>query len=291
MDVKINKKDMEFMHRVEKIIKQTIKKYKLFTKKDKIGVAVSGGKDSTVLLYILKKLSYNITGITVDAVIGNYTKQNLQNLRKICKEYKIKLNEISFRNEFGSSLCYLKSMLKSKGHPMQSCALCGVLRKYLLNKYARNMKLDCLATGHNLDDEAQSFIMNLFRNDIKSIQRQGPVSGVGKNKKFVQRIKPLYFIREKETEKYSKIMDFPVNYGRCPCSTDAFRRQFRDGLTELEKKYPCAKNDIINFLLQNIHKNKKISKNIHISPCSLCGEPSKNKVCRACQMINLLSKP
>lgn len=283
-------KDKEFLDCVEKRIKNTIKKFNLFSKKDKIGVAVSGGKDSTVCLYILKKLGYNITAITVDAVIGNYTKQNLENLRSICKKYNVKLKEISFRNEFGSSLCYLKSILKSKGYPMQSCALCGVLRKYLLNKYARNLKFNCLATGHNLDDEAQSFVMNLFRNDIRSMQRQGPITGIGKNKKFVKRVKPLYFIREKEAEKYSKLMNFPVNYGRCPCSTDAFRRQFKDGLTQLEKKYPNAKNNIIDFFLNNINQNKKINREIKINSCSLCGEPSKDKICRACQMISLLRK-
>jgi len=146
-------KDSKFMRDIEKRIENTIKKFKLFTKKDKIGVAVSGGKDSTVCLYVLKKLGYNMIGVTVDAVIGNYTKQNLENLRKTCKKYGIKLEEISFKDEFGHSLCYLKSLLHSKGNEIQSCALCGVLRKYLLNKYARKLKLDCIATGHKLDDE------------------------------------------------------------------------------------------------------------------------------------------
>lgn len=282
-------KDKQFMDNVEKRIKNTIKEFNLFTKKDNISVAVSGGKDSTVCLYILKKLGYNPQAITVDSVIGNYTKTNLENLRQVCKKYKINLFEISLREEFGHSLCYLKSILKSKGTPMQSCALCGVLRKYLLNKYARKLKLDCIITGHNLDDEAQSFVMNMFRNDINSIKRQGPVSGVGKSSKFVKRVKPLYSIREKETEKYSKLMNFPVKYGECPCSSDSFRRNFKDGLWKLEETYPKAIENTIKFLL-NINKNKDLNKKININSCKICKEPSKDKVCRTCQIIEMLNK-
>ncbi|MBW2992538.1 TIGR00269 family protein [Candidatus Woesearchaeota archaeon] len=282
-------KNNQFLKNIEKRIGSTIKKFKLFTKNNKIGVAVSGGKDSTVCLYVLKKLGYSPTAITVDAVIGNYTKTNLENIRNICKKYKINLKEISFREEFGHSLCYLKSILKSKNINLQSCALCGVLRKYLLNKYAKKLRLDVLATGHNLDDEAQSFIMNLFRNDISSIKRAGPVTGIGKSRKFVKRVKPLYFIREKETERFSKIMKFPVKYGRCPCSADAFRRNFKDGLWELEKTHPKIITNIIDFYIKNIHKDKNINKNIKINSCKQCGEPSKDNICRACQIIDMLS--
>jgi uncharacterized protein (TIGR00269 family) len=283
-------KDKKFMEDAEKRAENTIKKFRLFSKNDKVGVAVSGGKDSTVCLYVLKKLGYDVSGITVDAVIGNYTKQNLENLRETCNRYRIKLEEISFRDEFGHSLCYLKSLLHSRGHNIQSCALCGVLRKYLLNKYARKLKLDCIATGHNLDDEAQSFVMNIFRNDINALKRQGPVSGVGKSDKFVRRVKPLYFIRENETERYSKLMGFPVNYERCPCSVDAFRKNFRDGLSEAEKTYPKIKEKIVEYLIKNIHKNKDTEKNIEMNSCSKCGEPCKESVCRACQIIGLLTK-
>ena len=282
-------KDQQFIKDIDKKVKDTIKKYRLFKKNERLGVAVSGGKDSTVCLYILDKLGYKPIAVTVDAVIGNYTKKNLENLRNTCKKYKIELKEISFRDEFGYSLCYLKSVLKSKGAPLQSCALCGVLRKYLLNKYAKKLKLDCIATGHNLDDEAQSFVMNIFRNDINAIKKQGPASITEKDSHFVKRVKPLYFIREKDAERYSKMMGFPVYYGKCPCSVDAFRRNFKDGLKKLEKKYPKFKENIIDFQLKNIKKDTK--KKIKINSCERCGEPSKYNICRTCQIIEMLTKP
>lgn len=273
-----------FIEYLEKKVIKTIRQYDLLKRDEKIAVAVSGGKDSTVILYILKKLGYDVTGLTVDAVIGNYTKTNLKNLRSVCKENEIKLREISFREEFGNSLCYIQSVLKSKGHNYSSCMICGVLRRHLLNKYAKELGFDVIVTGHNLDDEAQAFLMNIFRNDIKVAPRQGPITGLGKSSQFVKRVKPLFQCLEKEIKTYSKLMDFPVNYEACPCSTGAYRREFREFLDEFEKKHPSVKYNIINFFMSTIH-TMKTDEEIEIGNCSLCGEPSSNDICKKCQIL------
>jgi len=278
----------QFMKYLEKKVRETIKKYSLFAKNDKIGVAVSGGKDSTVCLYLLKKLGYNVEGITIDAVIGNYTKKNLENLKKVCKKYDIKLHVISFREEFGMSLCYIKSVLKEKGHDYSSCMLCGVLKRYLLNKYSRKLKFDCLATGHNLDDEAQAFLMNVLRNDFKLAQRQGAVPGVNLSKKFTKRVKPLYLIKEEEVERFSKLMKFPVHYGICPCSVDAYRRQYINFLNEFEKKHPSVKYNIIKFQ-ENMKDNLKKQKNLKVGTCKICGEPASKDLCKTCTIFKILA--
>jgi uncharacterized protein (TIGR00269 family) len=285
-------KQIEFMRSVEKQVRETIKKYDLCDKKQRIAVAVSGGKDSTVCLYILHKLGYNVEGITIDAVIGNYTKQNLENLKSVCEKYNIKLNIVSFREEFGMSLCYMKSVLQSKGYDYSSCKICGILKRYLLNKYAKKLGFDRLATGHNMDDEAQAVMMNLFRADLNMFERQGAVTGKP-NKSFVQRIKPLYEVLERDVEKYSKLMKFPVNYGRCPCSVDAYRRKYRAMLDALEKKNKDVKKNIlaaherIKKKLSRKRKNRE-GKNVVIKNCKLCGEPSSNDVCRTCGLFREL---
>jgi len=281
-----------FVRYFDQKVQRTVKKFSLFSRKDKVGAAVSGGKDSTVLLYVLKKLGYDVTGLTVDAFIGNYTKENLKNLKETCKKYGIKLKEISFKKEFGYSLCYIKSVLNKKGKKFSSCFICGVLRRYLINKYAREMKLDAIATGHTLDDEAQAFLMNIFRNDAVLARRQGPVTGLGGNEHFVKRVKPLHLCSEKETTAYSKIMNFPVNYSRCPCSVDAYRRNFRNFLDEFEEKHPSVKYNILQFFLETVYRQKEEKYNAKIMGyCSECGEPAARGMCKACQIINELRNP
>lgn len=282
----------KFKRYIEKKVKNTIRKYNLCLKKDKIAVAVSGGKDSITCLYILKKLGYDIKGITIDALIGDYTKKNLENLKKFCKDNNIKLNIVSFRDEFGTSLCYIHSVVRSKGYKYSSCMICGILKRYLLNMYARKWKFDCLATGHNLDDEAQSFIMNVFRNDVILAKRQGPISGTSKSSKFVKRIKPLYRISEEEVVRYSKLMKFPVNYGICPCSSKAYRREYIKILNNFEKKHPDVKYNISKFHERLIMPLKKIKKGKlkEVGSCEICGEASSKDICKVCQILKLLKK-
>ena len=281
--------EMHFRYYFERKVKRTIKKFSLFTPKDKIGMAVSGGKDSTVCLYLLKKFKYDVVGLTVDAKIGNYTQKNLENLRDVCKEHKIELHEISFREEFGHSLCYLKSLLHKRGIKYSSCMLCGILRRSLINKYSKKLKLDVIATGHNLDDEAQAFLMNVYRNDTKLALRQGPISGSAKFKAFVKRVKPLYSCTEEEVKAYSKLMKFPVNYEACPCSVNAYRRKFREHLDKFEKDHPDVKHNVVNFFLNVVHPLKAKTKG-KVGTCKKCGEPSSTNKCRKCEIFACLDK-
>ncbi len=275
----------EFKKYIEKKVRKTIRKYKLCTQKDKIAMAVSGGKDSTVCLYLLKQLGYNIEAVTIDPSIGKYTQINIDNIKEVCKKYDIKLHIVSFREEFGASLCYIRDVLKSKGYKYSSCMICGILKRYLLNKFAKKMKFDCLVTGHNLDDEAQAFLMNIFRSDTKQALKQGPVSGTASSKKFVKRIKPLYLIPEKYIEKYSKLMKFPVNYEQCPCSVGAYRKEYKDMLNNFEKRHPSIKFNIVGFHEKLIMPLKKKQPKVNIASCEICGEATAQEICKTCQLL------
>ncbi len=275
-----------FFHEFENNIKKTIKQFRLISRNDKILVAASGGKDSTTILYLLKKFGYNVEALTIDAAIGNYTRENLENLVKFCGEHNIKLHIVSFKDEFGYSLCYIKSTLQHKGINLKSCTICGVLRRYLVNKHARKLKADKLVTGHNMDDEAQALMMNLFRNTLWLAARLGPKTGLHASRYFVPRVKPLYLTSTRDIIRYSKLMGFPVKYHPCPCSTDSYRRFVREMLNEWEQKNPALKRNIINYFLRIMPKLKKVYTRGEISVCTKCNEPSSHKICKTCQILD-----
>ncbi|MBW2973324.1 TIGR00269 family protein [Candidatus Woesearchaeota archaeon] len=283
--------DKEFVKKFEQKVKNTIKKFKLISPKDKILVAVSGGKDSTTVLYLLNKFGYDIEAVTVDVGVGDYSEVNLKNLKAFCAEKNIKLHKLSFIKNFNCSIDQIQPLLKKKGINLRSCAVCGVLRRYLINKFVRKAKATKVATGHNASDEAQVYLMNVLKNKQELNSRLGPMPGLIRSKLFVPRIKPLYLITEDDVERYSKIMNFPVKYGRCPCAHDAYRNYIRNFLNDYKKTNPDVHLNIVrNFLKELPGLKKRFATKKKPNVCAKCGEPAKEKICRTCQILSHLKK-
>lgn len=283
--------DARFVQEIEQRVRDTIGRYRLLSPTDKILVAVSGGKDSTVVLHLLRAFGYAVEAVTVDAHIGCYTRQNLENIRAVCQKLGVRLHEIQFRKVFGASLCYIRDYLKAKGRNLKSCTVCGVLRRYLLNRKARELHATKLVLGHNLDDEAQAVLMNLLKNRPELNARLGPRIDA-QDDRFVARVKPLYHVREDEVVRYSRLMRFPVKYGKCPCSVEGFRNAVRDFLDECERAQPGIKENIVKVLLENREKlQRRFSGKGVRAFCAQCNEPANGALCRACALLSLVQEP
>lgn len=125
--------------------------------------------------------------------------------------------------------------------------------------------------------------MNYFRNNINISARLGPITGVLNNKNFIRRIKPLYFLTEKEVTTYSYIMGFMDNYMECPHNSQSYRGHIRDMINDFESKYPGTKHGIITSFLEILPLLKaNVDYNKDLKSCSVCGEPSSKDVCQAC---------
>ncbi len=263
-----------FIDYFENKVKKTIKDYGLFSKKDKIAVACSGGKDSTTILFILKKSGFNVEALAINEGIDSYRNHTLVDLKKFCKENKVKLKVVSFKEEFGNTL---DEMLKQRKNP---CTVCGIFRRNLMNRYSKDY--DKIVTGHNLDDEAQAVMMNLFTANVDLLDKSNPKSK--KIKGFTQRIKPLYFCSEKEVAAYALLKGFEVGFTECPYVHKAFRHDVRSALNNFEEEHKGTKLNILKKHLKNISKIKTSSESI--AYCSECGEPSRGKICKACKLLS-----
>ena len=274
-----------FIKYFEKKVRKTVREYKLFKKGQHVGVAVSGGKDSLTTLYVLSKIAKpqrttKLTAIAIDEGIKGYRDETLKFAKKVCKELEIPLKTTSYKKEFKKTLDEI--LKKNKIRP---CTVCGVFRRYLLNKLAQDLKLDVLATGHNLDDEAQSILMNQFRNNVAASARLGPITGIKKDKKFIRRIKPLYFLTEKEIMTYAFIKNLSTKYNECPYAKNAYRDEVRKLINNFDKKYPSSKHSIINSFIEILPVLKENYKKGKIKYCKTCGEPTSQEECKTCKLI------
>ncbi|MFW5846895.1 MAG: TIGR00269 family protein [Nanoarchaeota archaeon] len=272
---------------LEKKVSQTLKKAKI-KKSDKILVALSGGKDSTLTAYLLHKLGYKIHGLYLNLHIGKYSQDCLKAVQDLCEQLKIPLYIYDIKKEIGSGICYLRTAVQNsnKGKGLKNCAICGVLKKWILNKEARKLKTKYIATGHNLDDESQTFLINILKGSPELSGNIGIISQNSKileKRKFVPRIKPLFYIPEDLIKKYTKEKKLPVVYQSCPCALDSYRIQLRNLFKDLSNK------EKLNIVKSFEYLNKKIQKTISTTKkpniCKICGEPARKEICKKCELL------
>jgi len=283
----------------ENRVKKTIRKYKLLLRGEKILVALSGGKDSTAVLYILHKYyskSHSIQAIIIDEGVKGYREKAIASAIKNCKKWGIKYTIISFEKEFGITNDQLMPVLEQNRKLGGTCAFCGTLRRNIMNKYAKKMNVDKLVTGHNLDDEVQSFVMNVFNNDFDRMKRMGATAGIIEYDGFVKRIKPLYETPEKEIIAYCAYNNL-AHYGEecCPYSWTAKRNEFREMLNSFENRFPGTEYSILRFNEQlkkelSLTDNKRKRSEHILHRCDLCEEPTEKKYCKACELIDKIKK-
>src|SRR3989338_2262514 len=279
-----------FIKYFESKVFKTISQFDLLEKEENLGIALSGGKDSLTLLHILNKLSkqnpkIKLTAIAINEGIHDYRDKTLITAKEFCEKNNVPLHIYSFEEEFGMSLDNALKILDVK-----PCTICGVFRRYLLNKKSRELGFTKLATGHNLDDEAQSIVMNQFKNNIQASARLGPRVGIKDNKNFVPRIKPLYLCTEKEATVYAYVNRLLDGFNECPNVAESYRAQVRDMLNDFENENPGTKYAIINSFLQILPDLKERFKGEEVNYCKSCGEPASKDKCNACIFAEKLEK-
>lgn len=283
---------LHFFSYFETKVLRTIKRYQLFTNEDKICVATSGGKDSLALLYLIRQYAkhHPLTyfALAVDEGIHDYRDKTLQDLQRFCTQYDIPLHIASFQKSFGSRLDqFQERAYKEQGK--KPCTVCGILRRTLLNRAARALGATKIATGHNLDDESQSFLMNTLLGNMRHNAALGPVTGLTTNNKFVQRVKPLYFVSERETKLYCYLKEFQIEFSECPNIHLSFRASVRDKLNELEAQIPGVKHSIVNSFLEILpYLKAQYQHEKPFSYCQECGDACAGEICNACKLVKEL---
>ncbi|MEM0246449.1 MAG: TIGR00269 family protein [Desulfurococcaceae archaeon] len=279
---------LHFVEYFEHRVRKTIRKYGMVQPGDHVLVGVSGGKDSMALLHLLLKLRGKIPGLEITAVLVNegiagYREKTIPNLVNYAERRAVRYVIASFKDYVGKTLDEIVRDSFERELPYMPCSYCGVFRRYVLNKVAREIGATVIATAHNMDDIIQTYLMNLISNSWDRALSLSPVRS-SSEEFIVKRIKPFYEVPEKETTIYALLNNLvQLEFVQCPYVKYNVRFVVRKMLNELEEKYPGSKYGLLRSLLELLKmrgKDKPVTKKY--TRCVVCGNPASRAICKAC---------
>jgi len=267
-----------FMEYFERKVKRTIEKYRLLGKGERILVAVSGGKDSAVVSYVLKKLGYDIECLHINLGIGEYSAKSEEYTKKQSEMINSKLHIVRIKELLEAGIGELKTS-------RPTCSYCGITKRYIFNKFAHDNSFDVIVTGHNLDDEASFIFSNIMNWNTQYLAKQGPLlPGEGK---FVKKVKPLYEVTEREVVAYALAVGIDYMLEECPYSRGATTLSYKEILNQMEEKRPGTKINFVKGYLRKRYLFEQEVEKRELKECEVCGMPSSGEICSFCRVWRL----
>ncbi|MEM2026400.1 MAG: ATP-binding protein [Candidatus Bathyarchaeia archaeon] len=281
-----------FMLLTERKVRHTIEKYKMLSKDDNIGIAVSGGKDSSSLAYILSKSFEKIpmTLIYIDLGIPEYSQHCLEKVKELSRIIDRELVVYSLEKELGFRIPDFKSTIYRR----KMCSACGTIKRYLFNKITYDLGLTKIATGHNLDDTVEAIFNSYIEGNVGALIRLKPFLPKT-HPKMMPKIKPLIGLTDMECLLYAEYRGLPIRTLGCRFSERSRTIRRKEILNLLAEKMPSFKHTFISSHFRRLLPCLEAALKDHetkIYECPICGMPTslEGAPCHFCKVVSTVLK-
>ncbi|WP_255566685.1 adenine nucleotide alpha hydrolase family protein [Iamia sp. SCSIO 61187] len=262
-------------------VAKAIKQFSMLEPGDRVLVAVSGGKDSLALWDLLVELGYRADGLYVGLGIDGYSDVSGEFVRRFVEERGQTLVEVDLRADEGFDVPTAAAVTRRV-----PCSACGLSKRHLFDRAAREGGYDAVATGHNLDDEAAVLFGNLLKWQTDYLGRQRPMLPARDG--FPRKVKPLVRLTERETAAYCVLRGIDYQVEECPMAAGNKHLGFKETLNDLEVRSPGAKHDLyFGFLDRAVDRFTSAgdgSGDVELGACAECGAPTTGEVCAFCRL-------
>ncbi|MFB6080640.1 MAG: TIGR00269 family protein [Haloferacaceae archaeon] len=263
-------------------------------------IGLSGGKDSVVLTHVLadtfgRDPRVDLIALSIHEGIEDYRDESLGAARELLDALDVGIRhvEVSYAEELGVEM---DGVVEADPMEMAPCAYCGVFRRDLLARYAEDLGADKLLTGHNLDDEAETALMNVLEGDLERMAEHFDASLGAFDERadpgpFVPRAKPLRDVPEKEVALYAHTADLPVHAAECPHASESFRAEIQELLLDLEERHPGTRHSVMagyEDLAALAAREYRDDGGPDLGECERCGSPTGREVCRKCRLVEAI---
>ena len=225
------------MQKLIGLVRRCVEDYNMICAGDRIGVGVSGGKDSLALLVFLAELrKYNsnpfeLEAITIDMGLG----MDYGGIEALCKELDVPFTLV--KTEIGP-------IVFDHRKEKNPCSMCSKMRRGALNQALLDRNLTKLALGHHYDDAVETFMMSLiYEGRISCFQ---PVTDLDRT--GIIQIRPMLYIHEKTIDSFVSRQGLPVLTNRCPVDKHTKREEIKQLVYDLSGTYPDLKERIFGAM-------------------------------------------
>jgi uncharacterized protein (TIGR00269 family) len=256
--------------------------FAMFGPDDRLLVAVSGGKDSLAVWDLLVDAGYRADGLYVGLGIGEYSAASGEYVRRFAAERGLALQVIDLRVEHDYDV---PTAAKVTGRV--PCSACGLSKRHLFDRAARDGGYDAVVTGHNLDDEAAVLFGNTLRWDLEYLARQSPVLPAGDG--FPRKVKPLVRLTERETAAWCVVRGIDYVVEECPIAAGNRHLAYKDALNAVEAQSPGTKATFYHGFLERVAPllaDRRVPEDVELRTCRSCGSPTTAEVCAFCRLVD-----
>ena len=225
------------MQKLIGLVRRCVQDYNMIAEGDRIGVGVSGGKDSVALLAFLAELrkyndkKFDVEAITIDMGLG----MDYSPMVKLCEQLGVKFNLV--HTEIGP-------IIFDHRKEKNPCSMCAKMRRGALNQALLDRGMNKLALGHHYDDAVETFMMSLiYEGRISCFQ---PVTDLDRT--GIIQIRPMLYIHEKTIDSFVSRNHLPIITNRCPVDKYTKREEIKQLVYDLSATYPDLKERIFGAM-------------------------------------------
>ena len=264
-------------------VTKAIGEFSMLEPRDRVLVAVSGGKDSLALWDLLRELGYEADGLYIGLGIGGYSDRSGEAVKAFADDRGWPLQVIDLRDDFDYDVPTAAKVTKRV-----PCSACGLSKRHLFDKAALDGGYDAVATGHNLDDEAAVLFGNTLRWQTEYLARQMPVLPARHG--FPRKVKPLVSLGEREMAAYCVLRGIDYIVEECPMAAGNKHLGYKEALNEIEARSPGSKHAFyFGFLARAAERFRDAApdgpEESGLGLCTRCGAPSTNELCAFCHLV------
>jgi len=265
-------------------VREAIRKHRMFTRDERVLVAVSGGKDSLALWDVLLDDGYDTTGLYLDLGIFDYSVESKAKCEAFAARRGARLLVSRVADEVGGPVPVIKQVTRRP-----PCSGCGLSKRYLMNRVALDHGLPVVATGHNLDDEAATLFGSVMHWRTEALPRQSPALA-STHPKLVRRVKPLYRLSERETAAYAFLRRIDYIIEECPFAAGATSIAHKEVLNRMEDASPGAKHNFLFGFLDKARAAFERLEDVTLLECVRCGQVTTSTVCAFCKLADQVKR-